>query len=232
MKIAIQAADLDAERIDGTRVYILNLLKYFGKLDQSSEFLIYHKNKFNPHLTPPILPNYKIIKKSLPHLWTQTVFAGYLWKDRPDVLWMPMHNIPIIKRRNIKTIVTIHDLAFKYFPETFTRKDLLKINFLTWNINKLSDNTLRTNSTKNNISYILTKCIYLCMKTQIIYNFNEMILKNNKTSDIIDNHIIINLLNDTITESIQCLANSLLVPKHTVKFIPNDISDIFLYIKN
>ena len=131
MKIAIQAADLDAPRIDGTRVYILNLLKYFGKLDSSSQFLIYHKNKFNPELAPPSFSNYKITAKSLPCLWTQIRFAGMIWKDKPDVLWMPMHNMPIIRRKGMKTVVTIHDLAFKYFPETFTKKDLLKINLLT-----------------------------------------------------------------------------------------------------
>jgi glycosyltransferase involved in cell wall biosynthesis len=131
MKIAIQAADLDADRIDGTRVYILNLLKYFGKLDSSNQFLIYHKNKFNPHLTPPDFPNYKIISKSSDYFWTQTLFAHRLWKDKPDVLWMPMHNIPMVRRKGMKTVVTIHDLAFKYFPETFTKKDLFKINLLT-----------------------------------------------------------------------------------------------------
>jgi glycosyltransferase involved in cell wall biosynthesis len=131
MKIAIQAADLDAPRIDGTRVYILNLLKYFGKLDSSSQFLVYHKNEFNPELVPPDFPNYKIIKKSQPHLWTQTRFARSIWSDKPDVLWMPMHNMPILIRGKVKTVVTIHDLAFKYFPETFTSKDLFKINFLT-----------------------------------------------------------------------------------------------------
>jgi len=131
MKIAIQAADLDAQRIDGTRVYIHNLLKYFGKLDSSSQFLIYHKSEFNPELVPPDFPNYKIIAKPLRHLWTQTLFAKNLWKDEPDVLWMPMHNMPILRRKGMKTVVTIHDLAFKYFPETFTRKDLFKINLLT-----------------------------------------------------------------------------------------------------
>ncbi len=131
MKIAIQAADLDAERIDGTRVYILNLLKYFGELDRSSEFLIYHKGKFNPQLTPANFPNYKITAKSLPCFWTQIRFSRMLWKDNPDVLWMPMHNVPIIRKKGLKTVVTIHDLAFKYFPETFTKKDLFKINLLT-----------------------------------------------------------------------------------------------------
>lgn len=131
MKIAIQAADLDHARIDGTRVYILNLLKYFGKLDLSSEFLICHKKKFNPELTPPEFPNYSIRKMGAPLFWTQTRFALELRKEKPDVLWMPMHNAPICKRKDLKTVVTIHDLAFKYFPECFPKIDFWKINFLT-----------------------------------------------------------------------------------------------------
>jgi glycosyltransferase involved in cell wall biosynthesis len=131
VKIAIQAADLDHGRIDGTRVYILNCLKYFGKLDPASEFLIYHKNKFNPELTPPNFPNYKIKTISAPALWTQTRFAYEIWKDKPDALWMPMHNLPAIHSSKVKTFVTIHDLAFKFFPESFPKKDILKLNFLT-----------------------------------------------------------------------------------------------------
>lgn len=131
MKIAIQAADLDAERIDGTRVYIHNLLKYFGRLSPSDDFFIYHKNRFNPELEPPEFPNYKIIARHIPCLWTQTFFALNLLRDKPDILWMPMHNIPLLRPSGMKTAVTIHDLAFKYFPEAFTKKDLWKINFLT-----------------------------------------------------------------------------------------------------
>ena len=129
MKIAIQAADLDSQRIDGTRVYILNLLKIFGKLDKSSRFLIYHKKDFNPELAPPKFPNYKIIQKNSFCIWTQTRFAYELWKDKPDVLWMPMQAMPIIRRRNLKTVITVHDLAFKIFPDQFTASDLRRLNF-------------------------------------------------------------------------------------------------------
>lgn len=130
MKIAIQAADLDCARIDGTRVYIKNLLKYFGKLDPSVDFLIYHKDEFNPELSPPEFPNYKVVKKSWPIFWTQLRLSSALMRDKPDVLWMPMHNIPYFRSGKLKTVVTIHDLAFKYFPECFTRKELWKLNFL------------------------------------------------------------------------------------------------------
>lgn len=131
MKIAIQAADLDNKRIDGTRVYLLNLLKYFGKISPEDEFLIYHRREFNPELIPENFSNYKIKKISSPCFWTQTRFAIEVWKDNPDVLWMPMHNIPLIRKRKLKMVVTIHDLAFKIFPESFPAKDLRQINLLT-----------------------------------------------------------------------------------------------------
>ncbi|MFA5993736.1 MAG: glycosyltransferase family 1 protein [Parcubacteria group bacterium] len=129
MKIAISAADLDHKRIDGTRVYIFNLLKQFGKLDLKSEFLIYHKSEFNPELEPPVFPNFHVTKISFPWLWTQARFAYELWKSQADVVWMPMAALPMLRRKKTKTVITIHDLAFKRFPETFTKGDLRKLNF-------------------------------------------------------------------------------------------------------
>ena len=152
MKIAIQAADLDCDRIDGTRVYILNLLKYFGKLDVDSEFLIYHRNDFNPELAPPEFPNYKIWQRSFSFLWTQTRFALELWQNKPAVLWMPMAALPMVRRKKLKTVITIHDLAFKYFPEYFNSKDLRKLNFFAdYSINAADKIIAISDSTKKDI---------------------------------------------------------------------------------
>ncbi|NCA93666.1 MAG: glycosyltransferase family 1 protein [Sphingobacteriia bacterium] len=131
MKIAIQAADLDNERIDGTRVYLLNVLKYLGKISSKDEFFIYHRNDFNPALEPADFFNYKIKKLGNFKLWTQTKFAFNIWRDQVDILWMPMHNLPFFRSKTLKATVTIHDLAFKKFPQTFPKRDLLKLNFLT-----------------------------------------------------------------------------------------------------
>ncbi|MEI6587839.1 MAG: glycosyltransferase family 1 protein [Candidatus Moraniibacteriota bacterium] len=152
MRIAIQVADLDASRIDGTRVYIHNMLKFFGKLDLSSEFILYHKNKFNPELTPPEFDNYQVKQKSFPFFWTQAWLANELRKDMPDVLWMPMHNIPVLHSPNLKTVVTAHDLAYKYFPEYFPKKDLFKLNLLgRWAFTKADKIIAISQSTKRDI---------------------------------------------------------------------------------
>jgi len=152
MKIAIQAADLDSSRIDGTRVYLLNILKYLGKISKSDEFIIYHKKKFNTELIPAKFSNYIIRKIFFPIFWTQIKFAWDIQKNKVDALWMPMHNIPFFKNRKIKTVVTIHDLAFKQFSETFPKKDLFKLNFLTNLAVRKSDKIIAVSkSTKKDI---------------------------------------------------------------------------------
>jgi len=131
MKIAIHAADLDHQRVDGTRVYILNMLKNFGNLDREDSFEIYHQNNFNPQLTPPTFANYFFKQIPFPRFWTQTRFAWQLFFDKPQVLWMPVHNLPKFRRKKMKTVVTIHDLAFKLFPQYFPEKELVRINSLS-----------------------------------------------------------------------------------------------------
>lgn len=152
MKIAIHAADLDHDRIDGTRVYMLNVLKNLGILDKKNSFFIYHRGEFNPRLAPPEFENYFIKKLPFPFLWTQLRFALEIFRDRPEALWMPMHNLPYFKRKNLKVAVTIHDLAFKIFPQYFPKKDLLKLNRFTDLAIKKSDRIIAvSDSTKKDI---------------------------------------------------------------------------------
>lgn len=152
MKIAVNAADLDHSRIDGTRIYIQNLLKNFGLQDREDRFLVYHKNKFNPQLEFPVFENYEIKKYPFPFWWTQTRFAWEILKEKPDVLWMPMHSLPCFRPRKTKTVVTIHDLAFKFFPDHFPKKDLRRLNFFTDYAVKNADKLIAiSNSTKNDI---------------------------------------------------------------------------------
>lgn len=152
MRIAIQASDLDSQRIDGTRVYLLNMLSRFGSVSPGDDFFIFHKKEFNPELSPKIFPNYKIIKKTFPFYWTQTRFSFELWKGNYDALWMPMQALPFIRRKNLKTTVTIHDLAFKYFPDLFPNKDLRRLNLFTDFAVKNSNKIIAvSNSTKKDI---------------------------------------------------------------------------------
>jgi len=131
IKIGIHAADLCHDRIDGTRIYLMNMLKRFGTLEPNTRFHIYLKGKINPQLSFQIYPNYTLHESSFPFYWTQLKLPAFLKKTKPQVLWMPMHNLPRWRPRGIKTVITIHDLAFKMFPNLFPKKDLKLLNRLT-----------------------------------------------------------------------------------------------------
>jgi glycosyltransferase involved in cell wall biosynthesis len=169
MRIAIQAADLDHQRIDGTRVYILNMLRRFGDLSLNDEFNIYHRREFNPELIPPNFQNYHVKKVTAPFFWTQTGFASALEKDKLDVLWMPMQNIPLMRSRHLKTVTTIHDLAYKYFPKYFPKKDLFELNLLGgWAIRKSDKIIAVSESTKKDILKFYPKI--KAEKIKVIYH--------------------------------------------------------------
>ncbi len=129
--IGIDAADLCSERIDGTRIYILNLLNRFGRIASDNLFDIYLNGKLNPRLAFTEYPNYQKFTAKASLLWTQTRLPRMLQKTNPDVLWMPLHNLPFWRPKGMKSVVTIHDLAFKLFPRFFPAKDLFLLNRLT-----------------------------------------------------------------------------------------------------
>ncbi len=130
MNIAIQASDLDHARIDGTRVYVRELLRRFGKLDQSDQFWLYHQRTFNPSLAPPTFPNYTERAIPFPLAWMQTRFAFDLHVQKLNKLFLPIQAAPFLVPRSLEITATIHDLAFKKYPKTFPTLHQLKLNLL------------------------------------------------------------------------------------------------------
>jgi glycosyltransferase involved in cell wall biosynthesis len=50
----------------------------------------------------------------------QVLFPIWAKQDQLDVFWSPRHHLPIFLSSKINSIVTIHDLVWKAFPETMT----------------------------------------------------------------------------------------------------------------
>lgn len=130
MRVAVQVSDLDHSRIDGTRVYLRELLKRFGTLSPETRFHLYHKQNFNPALAPPTLSNYTVKQLAFPYAWMQTRFAWELFLSRPEKLFLPIQAAPVFVPKSIEVTATIHDLAFKRFPETFPSSHVWKLNFM------------------------------------------------------------------------------------------------------
>lgn len=152
MRIAIQASDLDNARIDGTRVYLKQLLNRFGKYAPEAEFLLYHQTVFNPELTPKIFSNYQIKECPFPIAWMQTRFVWELFCVKPEKLFLPIQAAPFYIPAKTEVTATIHDLAFRRYPETFPKNHLLKLNFLLDIVVRRADKLIAVSqSTKNDL---------------------------------------------------------------------------------
>ena len=152
MHIAIQASDLDHARIDGTRVYLFELLKRFGQLNTSDTFALYHKGVFNPVLTPPPFQNYTVESLPFPKAWMQTRFAWEMFTNKPSKLFLPIQAAPLCLPNGLEVTATIHDLAWKRFPETFPLLDRLKLDLMLSTVVRQADKFIAvSHSTKRDL---------------------------------------------------------------------------------
>lgn len=60
--------------------------------------------------------NFKFKIVNLRYLWTQVGLAARTWIDKLDVLWVPAHTLPVLRKPGIKTVVTIHGIEYEWLP--------------------------------------------------------------------------------------------------------------------
>jgi glycosyltransferase involved in cell wall biosynthesis len=121
MKIAVHGSHLCQDREDGNQTYILNLFRAIREIDKDNQYTFYY-NK--PSFKKVEASNFEHKIHQAPLMWTQRVFPFLLRRDKPDVLFMPIQMLPFLKAKKQKSVVTIHDLAFLLYPETFPAKDV------------------------------------------------------------------------------------------------------------
>ena len=67
---------------------------------------------------------------TLPRLWTQVGLALQTFKDNLDVLFVPAHTLPIVRKLGLKTVITVHDLGSEYLPKTHQLKQRLYLSLM------------------------------------------------------------------------------------------------------
>lgn len=129
MTIGIDTSRAVKPELTGTEYYSIELIKAISQIDQSNRFLLYSPKDTRKNLG--ILPsNFHTKVMPFPKLWSQVRLSFEMMTKKPDVLFVPSHLVPIIHPQN--TVVTIHDLGFKHFPELYPPKELLYHN---WGMN-------------------------------------------------------------------------------------------------
>lgn len=126
IRIGVDGNEANVEKKVGVSVYTLNLLRYFSKVaNKENSFVVYLKD--HPSLELPeenAYYKYKVINGTF--LWSQIYLPIYLSTHREiDIYFSPAHYLPSFCP--VPQVVTIHDLAYQYFPNDFTKKDLWQL---------------------------------------------------------------------------------------------------------
>lgn len=112
----------------GTEEYSYQLLKNLLKIDQKNKYVIYIRPG-TIHDTI-VARNVQYRQISLGRLWTQVGLSTQTFKDKLDVLFIPAHTLPLIRKPGLKTVVTVHDLGSEYLPKTHHIKQRLYLGLM------------------------------------------------------------------------------------------------------
>ncbi|WP_322822496.1 glycosyltransferase family 1 protein [Chloroflexus sp.] len=128
--------DIDASRVTvaqrtGTERYSYELIAALDRVAPSDVHFRLYINGRRDQL-PPVSERATIRDIRLPRLWTHLRLGPTSWCARPDVLFVPAHVVPLL---HPPTVVTIHDVGYRAFPETHTTRRRLELELTTrWSL--------------------------------------------------------------------------------------------------
>jgi len=130
MLIGIDASRAFVKDKTGTENYSLELIKALLKLGegQKYQFRLYVKGGARVDKEIKDEGNVEVVEINWPRLWTQGGLALECLKRPPDVLFIPAHTLPVIRKSDLKTVVTIHGLEYEYLPEYYKFPQSLYLN--------------------------------------------------------------------------------------------------------
>jgi glycosyltransferase involved in cell wall biosynthesis len=117
MLIGIDASRATKSFKRGPEQYSFYLIKALAAIDSQNQYILYSPQLPDNELSN-LSPNFQW--KIIPffRFWTQVRLSWEMLKNPPDVLFIPSHVMPVIHPK--KTILTIHDLGYKHYPEVYT----------------------------------------------------------------------------------------------------------------
>ncbi|MBP8591214.1 glycosyltransferase family 4 protein [Candidatus Shapirobacteria bacterium] len=127
MIIGVDGNEANSEKRVGVGQYSLALLSFWQKwADEENQFRIYLHRLPQKDLPAPT-PYFSYLSFGPQRFWTQFALPAklYLQKEKPAVFFSPAHYSP--RFSPLPTVLTIHDLAFFYYPKEFKTRDLWQL---------------------------------------------------------------------------------------------------------
>lgn len=116
MRIGIDATALVAKPT-GVGNYVRALLEAMVKNHPEADFILFS----NADVAFPSYPNVRSLvsrpKRRGPY-WQNTQLRLMLVEERPHIYWATNGLLPLLRPRGMGTVLTVHDLVYKFAPET------------------------------------------------------------------------------------------------------------------
>lgn len=134
MTIGIEAERANNPIKTGVEHYAKQLILQLAQIDSQNQYILYLRTKPEDwFLKLPSNFKIKILGYGIfefPYLWTQIRLSFEMLFFPPDVLFVPAASLPLIHPK--KSFITVHDVAWKIYPETFKILKLWYLEFTTW----------------------------------------------------------------------------------------------------
>lgn len=113
----------------GTENYSYQLLKHLALIDSENNYIVFLRpgNIVKKEEWPN---NFQFTIINFRFLWTQTGLSLETFKQPLDLLFVPAHTLPLIRRPSLKTIMVVHDLGAEYLPKTHQLKQRFYLDFI------------------------------------------------------------------------------------------------------
>jgi glycosyltransferase involved in cell wall biosynthesis len=109
--------------------YATSLVREFALQQSPHRVFLYSHQSFQLDFSLP--EHWKVRAGAVQRNGLSTAFAQMfypIWalRDAIDVFWSPLSQLPVFLPPRVRKVLTVHDMAWKRFPETMTRGTLIK----------------------------------------------------------------------------------------------------------
>jgi len=154
MHVGIDASRIAFDERSGTENYTLRLIEAIAKIDNKNRYTLYFNRL--PKYFEVTQENVSTRYIPLTYLWTQGRLAIECLIKPPDILFVPAHTIPLIRRPTLKTVVTVHDLGAEYLEAYHKFPQRVYLNWSTEYIAKHATHIIAVSkSTKKDLTTTL-----------------------------------------------------------------------------
>ena len=132
LRIAVDASRATVEHTTGTEYYSRELIRHLIELNDTLEKPHQLDLFFRDQPIANMFPESEHVAKHVipfPRLWTHWRLAASLFHEQPDLTFVPSHTLPLVFPGN--SVVTVHDLGYKYFPDAHTEAQRRYLDFTT-----------------------------------------------------------------------------------------------------